>query len=236
MSTLTIVSVRPAISLRILSSYIRNHGWRNLPEALSRCLVLRDRYLRSLESVSCCICPVRKEADGGKSLVLVRVHSLRFHSQERGNMDLAELTLGEKLVGGGAIALLIGTFLPWYGSSYSTAFGSGGSSANLWNGGGIWALLIALGCVVAVGVIVLRMMGVFDISEQGVEEPVVVLAAAAVAMLITIWKVLQLPGGASSGSGEFGSYSYGRQWGLYIALIGAVVFTIGAVMKFQEER
>jgi len=152
-------------------------------------------------------------------------------------MDFSELTLGEKLVGGGAIVLLIGTFLPWYGGSYNTAYGSGGSSASLWDGGGIWAFLILLGCVVAAGLIVLRMLGVFDISDQGVQEPVAVLGAAGLAALITVWKVLSIPSGGGSGSfGEFGSYSYGRQWGLWIAVAGAVVLVVGAFMKFQEER
>ena len=152
-------------------------------------------------------------------------------------MDLSELSLGEKLIGGGGIILFIGTFLPWYGGSSSSAFGgSFSSSASLWNAGGLWGFLVVLGCIVAIGAIVLRMLGVFDISEQGVPEPLVVLAAAGVSGLITLWKVLSIPGGTGSFSSEFGSFSYGRQWGLWVAVAGAVVLVVGAAMKFQEER
>lgn len=150
---------------------------------------------------------------------------------------MSELTLSEKLVGAGAIILIIGTFLPWYGVSSSSIAGSFNAHANLWSNSGFLAFLVLLGCVVAAGIIILRMLDIFDVSEQGIPEALVVLVAAALAGVITVIKVLFVPGGSASGSfGDFGSYSYGRQWGLWIALIGAVVLVVGAVMKFNEER
>jgi hypothetical protein len=152
-------------------------------------------------------------------------------------MDWSELTLSEKLVGGGAIVLLIGTFLPWYGVSSSSIAGSYSAHANLWSNSSFLAFLILLGCVVSVGIIVMRMMDIFDVSMQGIPESLVVLIAAGLAGVITVIKVLFVPGGSASGSfGELGSFSYGRQWGLWIALIGAVVLVVGAAMKFNEER
>jgi hypothetical protein len=151
-------------------------------------------------------------------------------------MDISRLSLGEKLVGVGGIVLLIATFLPWYGWSYSSAFGSASASWNLWNDSNFLAFLVLLACVVAVGVIVLRMLDVFDISEQGVPESLVVLVAAAVAGLITVLKVVSVPGGGSVSFGDLGGGGSGRSWGLWVGVIAAAIFVIGAVMKFQEER
>jgi len=150
-------------------------------------------------------------------------------------MNFSELSLGEKLVGGGAIVLLISLFLPWYGFSSSSFVGSFSDNISLMSGSGGIAFLILAACVVAVGVIVLRMFEIFDISEQGVPEATVVLGAAVVGALLVVWKFLSMPSGGYS-AGEFGSAGYGRAYGAYVALVATIVFVVGAVMKFQEER
>lgn len=150
-------------------------------------------------------------------------------------MNFSELTLGEKIVGGGAIALLISVFLPWYGYSSSTMGGSFSASVSLMSGSGGVAFLVLAACVVAVGAIILRMLNIFDISDQGVPEATVVLAAAGIGALLVIWKFLSMPSGGGS-FGEFGSAGYGRSYGAYIGIVAAVVLIAGAVMKFQQER
>ncbi|MHB0866025.1 MAG: hypothetical protein ACYC6B_01825 [Thermoleophilia bacterium] len=150
-------------------------------------------------------------------------------------MDLSELTLGEKIVGGGAIALLITLFLPWYAFSSNSIMGNFSDKISLMSGSGGVAFLVLLACVVAVGAIVLRMLNVFDISDQGVPEATVVLGAAGVGALLVVWKFLSMPSGGYS-AGEFGSAGYGRSYGAYLALVAAIALVAGAVMKFQEER
>ncbi|MBI5870791.1 MAG: hypothetical protein HZB44_07540 [Actinobacteria bacterium] len=149
-------------------------------------------------------------------------------------MDFSELTLGEKIVGGGAIALLISLFLPWYAwSSGATIIGSYSANVSLMSGYGGIAFLILAACVVAVGAILLRMLNIFDIGDQGVPEATVVLGAAAIAGLLVIWKFLTMP---SYGGLSLDGAGYGRSYGAYIAIVAAVALVAGAVMKFQEER
>jgi hypothetical protein len=94
--------------------------------------------------------------------------------------------------------------------------------------GGI-AFLIIIASAAGIAAIVLRMMDVFDISEQGVPESLVVLIAAAVVGLFTLLRVASIPGGA-------GIVGYGRTWGLWVGLAAAILYVVGAFMKFQEER
>lgn len=148
---------------------------------------------------------------------------------------MSELTLGEKIVGGGAIVLLISLFLPWYGFSSSSIAGSYSSSISLMSGSGGIAFLVLAACVVAAGVIVLRMLNIIDISDQGVPEATVVLGAAGIGALLVIWKFLSMPSGGFS-SGDFGSAGYARSYGAYVALVATVALVAGALMKFQEER
>lgn len=150
-------------------------------------------------------------------------------------MDISELTLGEKLVGGGAIVLLISLFLPWYGFSSSSIGGSFSQNISLMSGSGGIAFLVLAACVVAVGAIVLRMLNIVDISDQGVPEATVVLGAAGIGALLVIWKFLSMPSGGYS-SGDFGSAGYGRGYGAYVAIVATVALVAGALMKFQQER
>lgn len=146
-------------------------------------------------------------------------------------MDLSRLSLGDKLVALGAIVVIVAGFLPWYSWSSGSVLGVPGvsASASLWDAsGGIAFLMLAAG-VVALAILLLRMFEVFDLSEQGIPEALVVLIAAAVAGVFTLFRLASIPGGA-------GIVGYGRSWGLWVGLAGAVLFILGAFMKFQQER
>jgi len=146
-------------------------------------------------------------------------------------MDLSKLSIGDKLAVVGAVIALIAGFLPWYSFSSGSVFGVAGVnvSSSLWDASGGIAFLILAAAVVGAGVIILRMLEVFDLSDQGVPEALVVLIAAAIAAVFTLFRVASIPGGA-------GVVGFGRSWGLWIGLVGAVLYIIGAFMKFQEER
>lgn len=150
-------------------------------------------------------------------------------------MDLSRLSMGEKILGIGGFVLLVSTFLPWYKWS-SSGFGySASNSWSLWSASGFMAFLIFLGVVVAVGLVALRTLGVFDLSEQGVPEGLVILVAAAVAGALTLLKIVSVPSGGME-FGEFGSAGWGRSWGAWLALLAAAAFVVGAVLNFMEER
>ena len=148
-------------------------------------------------------------------------------------MDLSKFSLGDKLaVVGGVILLVALFFLPAYNWSAGTVFGvQTGVSASwtIWDAGGGIGFLILLGVVVGLAAILLRAFEVFDISEQGVAEGLVVLVAAGVAGIFTLYRVAVIPGGA-------GIIGASRSWGIYVALIAAIVYVVGGFMKFQEDR
>jgi hypothetical protein len=145
-------------------------------------------------------------------------------------MDLSKLSTGDKVISVGAIVAIIATFLPWYGWSSDDLFGVGGASvsANLWDWSGGMAFVILAAGIIALGVIVLRMLEVFDLSDQGVPEGIAMLAVAGIVTLITIIRLISVPGGA-------GIVGVGRSWGLWVGVIAAAVMVVGAVLKFQEE-
>ena len=146
-------------------------------------------------------------------------------------MDLSKLSIGDKLAVVGAFVAVVAGFLPWYKWSSGSVFGVAGVdvSASLWDASGGIAFLVLAGGVVGIAVIILRMLEVFDLSDQGVPESLVVLIAAGVVALFTLFRVASIPGGA-------GIAGYGRSWGLWVGLVGAVIYVLGAFMKFQEER
>lgn len=146
-------------------------------------------------------------------------------------MDLSKLSMSDKLIGVGAIISVIATFLPWYGWSTSDFLGVSGASmsASLWDTSGGMAFIILAAGLVAIAVIVLRMMEIFDLSDQGVPEGIAMLAVSGLAALFTLIRLLSIPGGA-------GIIGVGRSWGLWVGVIGAAVFVAGGVMRFQEDR
>lgn len=146
-------------------------------------------------------------------------------------MDLSRLSIGDKLSTIGAIAVVIAGFFPWYSWSSGDILGIAGAkvSYNLWDASGFMAFLILLGALVGIALILLRMFDVFDLSEQGVPEALVILIAAAVAGVFTLIRVASIPGGA-------GIIGVGRSWGLWLGLVAVAVYIAGALMKFQGER
>jgi hypothetical protein len=146
-------------------------------------------------------------------------------------MDLSKLSLGDKLAVIGGIIAIIGVFLPWYRWSSAGVLGVAGvsTSASLMDASGGIAFLIIIAAAVCIASIVLRMMEVCDISEQGVPEGLVVLIAAAVLGAFTLLRVASIPGGA-------GAFGFGRTWGLWVGLVAAVVCVWGALMNFEVER
>ena len=150
----------------------------------------------------------------------------RNNSQERSNMDLSKFSLGEKIAIVGAVIALISTFLSWYGAPAITYLGytaSLGVSISLWSGHGFAAFLMLIGAVAGAGFILLRVFGIFDISEQGVAEPLAVLVASIVAGVGALW-------------GFLGTSGASREYGMWVGVVFTIVFIVGAVMTFRAEN
>jgi len=133
---------------------------------------------------------------------------------------LDRIAKGDRISFGGAVALFIGLFLPWYGID-TDFLGEGpgadlarqfvkGVSVNAFEAFDIIDIVLLLLSIGAAALIVLVAMGKIDASLHRFVETIGVVAAIAV-----LFRIVIQPDGAS------------LKWGIFIALIGAVVIAAG---------
>jgi hypothetical protein len=128
-------------------------------------------------------------------------------------MDLRRLRAGEWIAGLSGVALLASLFVPWYEPD----------SLSGWEA--LSAIDVLLASVAAAAVLLV-------IVTAAQRVPAVPIALAAVVMLIGIagvilvlLRVLDIPDVAS-----------GREWGVWLALAGALGIVAGACVVLREER
>jgi hypothetical protein len=152
-------------------------------------------------------------------------------------MDLSKLRSGELIAAIGGLVLLISLlFLDWYGVEGSIDIGFGdfdvtaGASAefNAWDGQGFLGTLANL-VVLAAGVAAVG-LAVLTASSRTVALPVAASALTAAlgfaAVVMVLGRMLFQPG-----EGEFVDLKFG----IYLALISAVVVAYGGWRSMQEE-
>lgn len=125
--------------------------------------------------------------------------------------QLQSLSLARKLILGGAVLLLIDTFLNW--QQIDTVLGSAGQSA--WHG--FWGVLIGLMTVALVAWVIARMFGVQ--MPEGVPEGLISLVLGGLILLFAVIKII---------SDDF------VHWPAYVGIVLAAVVTYGAWRNFQE--
>jgi hypothetical protein len=132
-------------------------------------------------------------------------------------MDTSRLTTGDMIAGVGGIVLLISLFLPWYGVSVDelniSVTGSG------WEVLGFIDILLFLIAVTAIAIVVARATGRLPAE---VPAAVVLLAAGALAVLLVLYRIIDIPGSDVSDQVDLG-----RKIGVFIALIGAAAVAYG---------
>lgn len=142
-------------------------------------------------------------------------------------MDLDKLTTADKLIAGGGIAYLIFMFLPWYGYD----FPGGDFSNSGWDYflGGIIPLLLIV--VMVAHVLITAMAPDTKVPDLPVPWSQVHLIAGVAAAVIVLLRLLIV-------SDEVGSFDTGidmdRKFGLFLALIAAIVVAAGGFLKSQE--
>lgn len=124
---------------------------------------------------------------------------------------------------GGGVAVLVASVLPWYGAS------GGGFSVSVsgW-GAGFTAWFSILLCLVVAGAVAARVFAGTRLPAAGSVGPALLLAAAAgLASLLIIIRLLSLPSG-----GAF-NFHYGARFGLFLGLLGALVEVAFCALAFR---
>lgn len=132
--------------------------------------------------------------------------------------DASSVKRSTWIAGGGAVVLLISTFLSWWKASVSvlglTLTRSG------WDTGALGKLVFLL-ALIAIALVVVDHMKV-DVSQLPVPVPLALIGAGALSLLFVLWRFVDTPDGVD------------WAWGLYVALLASLVLTYGAWLKLQE--
>ena len=134
-------------------------------------------------------------------------------------MDTSRVTTGDMIAGVGGVVLLISLFLPWYSVSVDVAGFSASESANGWEALGFIDILLFLVAVVAIGVPVAKAAGSLPDDVPG---PLLVLAAGGLAVLLVLFRLVDLPTPDLGGGVDFS-----RKFGIFLGLIAAVGVAYG---------
>ncbi len=137
-------------------------------------------------------------------------------AQQRPGLDLSKLSSADKLILGGAGGYFIWSFLPfWY------HFGAGPISSNLggWHGITLFPALLSLLALAWTGA---RVAGVTANVKVNFPIAYIDLGLAGLAILFTLLGLVSKPA------------FYGISWGLFVAIILALVWGYGAWMRYQE--
>ena len=135
-------------------------------------------------------------------------------------MDTSKLSVGDQIAAVSGVVLLIALFLPWYGVDVSVGGFSASESVNAWEALDFVDILLFLIALVAIGVPVAKATGNMPDDVPG---PMVVLAAGGLAVLLVVFRLIDLPTPDVEASG----IDFGRKFGIFLGLIAAAGVTYG---------
>jgi hypothetical protein len=159
-------------------------------------------------------------------------------------MDLRRLRVGEVIVAASGAALVISLFLPWYASAVALywnrdgeAHGIGDSAAagltpsapfeatSLSGFEALSVLDVVLALIGLAAVALLFVTAAQRVPAVPIAMESLLTLAGLVATILVLIRVIDVPDGAS-----------GREWGLWLALAGAIGIAIGALVSMRDER
>jgi len=147
---------------------------------------------------------------------------------EMAQTDVRALPRNDQVFLGLGLLILIASFLPWYGASYSASFAgqsiSGSASENAWHSYAALGLLLMLAATVLVAVEVLTDA---TMPALRVSWNVVVVVLDVVGAVLIIIRSLDLPSASAPG------FSVGLRWGGWILIIAAVAQVVFAALRFR---
>ncbi|MPZ48256.1 MAG: hypothetical protein GEU75_02905 [Dehalococcoidia bacterium] len=139
---------------------------------------------------------------------------------------MMNLSLGEKLVAGGGILMLIASFLPWYRFSFSfEGIGGASISRNGWQDPATpWSLLAVIIAVALAGSIIAVKFGNVKLPAigNGVTWGMIYGGGAAVIVLLILLTLIS--------ESSFLSY------GFYLAAIATAAIAYGGYLLYSEEK
>ena len=136
-------------------------------------------------------------------------------------MDTSKLTTGDIIAGVGGIVLLIALFLPWYGVSADIpGVGSLSESASGWEVLSLIDILLFLIAVAAIAIVAARAAGALPAD---IPAPVILLALGALAVLLVIFRIIDIPTDGDVPD----QIDLSRKVGIFLALIGAAAVAYG---------
>jgi hypothetical protein len=137
-------------------------------------------------------------------------------------MDLSKLTLGEKVMAGSGIALVIFLFFPWYGVDVLGR----SASYNGWHYF-LFGLIPGLLALAIIAVIAVTRFSTTKMPDLPIALGLALLIAAGLAAFLVVIKLL-------IGDSYFG-FHLTRKFGVFLSALAALGLAGGAFLKFREE-
>jgi small-conductance mechanosensitive channel len=131
--------------------------------------------------------------------------------------DASSIKRSTWIAGGGAIVLLISTFVSWW----KVTVVNFDITRSGWDTGALGKLVFLVALVAIVLVVVDHMK--VDLSQLPIPVSLALLGLGALALLLVIIRYIDTPDGVD------------RAWGIYLAFIAAAVLTYGGWLKLQED-
>ena len=145
-------------------------------------------------------------------------------------MDTSRLSQGELIAGGSGLALLLFMFLPWYGVDVNVGGFSASESGNAWEVFSTIDLVLFLVAAVAIGATVAKAAGALPAD---VPVAAIVAGAGAVAVLLVLYRIVDLPG-PDIPQVAGGGIEFGRKFGIFLGLIAAGGVAYGGYVSMNE--
>lgn len=141
-------------------------------------------------------------------------------------MDTSRISLGERIAGAGAVALLICLFLPWYGVEIDFGGGSSASgNATGWEALSIIDILLFLIVLVTIGVVAAKAAG--SLPSLPAPPAQILLGAGVFALLLVLFRIIDVPTPDGVPDAVEDDLDIGRKVGVFLSLIAAGAMAYG---------
>ena len=139
-------------------------------------------------------------------------------------MDLTKLSLGDKVIAGSGLVLLISAFFPWFTFDFGSFVGSVDQTGFDFFFTGIVPVLLGLAMI---GWVAATRLLDMSMPELPVPEGLMLLGMGGLAALLVVLRLLM--GGDDGGTGALE-----RSFGIFLATLAAVGLAGGGFLRFQE--